>query len=224
MLEAMKKKSKELSAHDYYLNEALVLAKKRRGFCAPNPSVGAVIVKNRKMIGSANHWAAGYFHAERQALMEIGKKAKGASLYVTLEPCCHWGKTPPCTDIIIHSGIKKVFYAARDPNPIISGKGIQILKSAGILCEQIKLPAIDLFYQSYYYWTQHHLPWVTAKLAMSLDGKIAGPQGEPVSLTGAQLNTFTHQSRRESDAILTTVNTIIHDDPQMNVRLHDEII
>lgn len=222
MLTRMNKFNKNSNAA--YLKAALALAKKRRGFCAPNPSVGALVIKNDEVLAEGKHWAAGEPHAERVALNKLGKKAKGASLYVTLEPCCHWGKTPPCTQIIIDSGIKHVYYSLEDPNPEVAGKGAKELIAAGIQCEQIKLPEIDSFYRSYIYWMKNHRPFITAKIALSLDGKIAGVQGESVQLTGDALQQLTHQNRRKSDALLTTINTIINDDPQINVRLEEDII
>lgn len=204
-----------------YLYQALSLAKMRKGFCAPNPSVGAVVVKNGKILSTGYHIAAGYPHAEVEALKPLGKKAQGATLYVTLEPCSHWGRTPPCVEAILESGVKKVFYAYQDPNPQVAGKGAQRLLDSGILCQQISLVEIDQFYQSYGWWCKTKLPFVTAKLAISLDGKIAGPHGEPQQLTGKELQTFTHQYRQQADAILTSVQTILKDNPALNVRLTD---
>lgn len=143
---------------------------------------------------------------------------------MTLEPCCHWGKTPPCTQHIIDSGIVAVYYAVQDPNPEVNGKGARLLQQAGVGCERIDVPEIQIFYRSYIYWVLHQRPWVTAKLALSLDGKIAGPEGRPTQITGAVLHRHTHQWRRMNDAILTTINTVKKDDPQLNVRLDNTII
>lgn len=204
----------------HYLEQALELAKIRRGFCAPNPSVGAVVVKDNQTIATGYHFAAGHPHAEVEALNKINDVAKDATLYVTLEPCCHREKkTPPCTDLIIERGIKKVIYAFRDPNPFVAGLGEKTLRDAGIECMQIALPEIDAFYQSYQYWWQTKKPFITAKLAISLDGKIAGANGERISITGAAAQQFTHQQRKQADAILTTAKTIHADNPLLNVRL-----
>lgn len=209
------------------MREALRLADLRRGFCAPNPSVGSVIVQEGEVIARGLHWASGCAHAEVDALLHKlvePSAALGATLYVTLEPCCHFGKTPPCTEAIIASGIKEVVYGLRDPNPLVAGKGEQALLDAGILCRQLELPELYQFYQSYSYWQSQGRPWVTAKLALSLDGKIAEADGRPAVITGPELAQFTHQCRKRSDAILTTVRTIQTDNPQLNVRLGNEII
>lgn len=210
--------------HTQFLLQALELANLRRGFCAPNPSVGAVVVKNNQVLATGYHYAAGQPHAEVQALSQLGDQAKGATLYVTLEPCCHWGKTPPCTDLLIERGIAQVFYGFADPNPVVAGHGAECLHTAGIPCKFLPLPEVTAFYQSYCFWLQHQLPFVTAKLAITLDGKIAGPHSQPVKLTSQEADQFTHQGRLKADALLTTANTIQHDDPQLNVRLENRVI
>lgn len=205
--------------HSTYLKEALKLAEMRRGFCSPNPSVGAVIVKNDQILATGFHWQAGSPHAEIDALSKLGDEARGASLYVTLEPCCHFGRTPPCTESIIARGIARVIYGSEDPNPLMCGKGRQRLTDAGILCVQHPLSEIERFYESYRHWRKTGMPFVTAKIALSLDGKIAGENGEPVLLTKEKARELTHQMRKRSDAILTTSKTILHDNPQLNARL-----
>ncbi len=210
--------------HYLYLQLALKEAEKGRGLCAPNPAVGAVIVKNNQIIATGFHQGSGTRHAEIVALDVIGNEAEGATLYVTLEPCCHFGKTPPCVDRIIQSGIKKVYFGYQDPNPIVYGQGQRKLLEANIICKKLFLPEIDLFYQSYDYWINTKLPFVTAKLALSLDGKIAGKNGERVQITGEELQKFTHLKRLRSDAILTTAKTIQIDNPQMNVRVDNQVI
>lgn len=209
--------------HIDYLQRALTLAEIRRGFCAPNPAVGVVVVKNQQIIATGHHWGAGHPHAEAEALQQLSAEtARGATLYVTLEPCCLHGRTPPCTDLLIKMGIKTVYYGFTDPNPQVSGQGERQLRVAGIDCIHLPLPEIDAFYQSYLYWTHTHRPFVTAKLAMSLDGKTAGPQGQRTAITGAKAQEFTHQWRKRSDAILTTAKSTILDDPQLNIRLPNE--
>ncbi|MFW0079415.1 MAG: bifunctional diaminohydroxyphosphoribosylaminopyrimidine deaminase/5-amino-6-(5-phosphoribosylamino)uracil reductase RibD [Coxiella endosymbiont of Haemaphysalis qinghaiensis] len=207
-----------------YLKQALKLAKIRRGFCASNPAVGAILVKNNKIISTGFHKRSGFPHAEVEAINSAGENAKGASLYVTLEPCCHYGKTPPCTELIIKIGIKEVFYGLTDPNPIVFNKGAQVLKQAGIDCFLVELSEIKSFYESYSYWMLNKRPWVTAKLALSLDGKVAGIKHKPVALTGEELKFYTHEFRKKSDALLTTINTILQDNPQLNVRFSNETI
>lgn len=208
-----------------YLETALRLAEIRKGFCAPNPCVGAILVKNGQIIAKGYHQASGSPHAEVDAISRVDpSETSGAALYVTLQPCCHTAKkTPPCTDLIIKSGIIKVIYGFRDPNPAVNGHTDKILKGAGIECVHYPLTLIDNFYASYAYWWKHKRPFTTAKLAMSLDGKIAGRNGKRVQLTGSIAQKFTHQQRKYTDAILTTAKTIIEDDPLLNCRI-DNII
>lgn len=211
--------------HNLYLKQTLALAESRRGFCAPNPAVGAVVVKNNQVISSGSHFASGHPHAEVEALKSLGDNATGATLYSSLEPCCHRNKkTPPCTDLIIQSGIKKVVYAFRDPNPEVAGKGEQALQQAEIDCQHHPISEITDFYQSYQHWCQTQKPFVTAKIAMSLDGKIAGANGERITITGDLAQHFTHEQRYKSDAILTTAKTIIADDPLFNIRLDNQVV
>lgn len=207
-----------------YLKKTLKLAEKRQGFCAPNPSVGAVVVKNDQVIATGNHFSAGHPHAEIVALEKANTEAKGAILYCTLEPCCHWGKTPPCVDAIIQAGIKKVVYGYKDPDARVNGQGEKILKQAGVECVYCPTPEINAFYQSYSRWKILGLPYVTAKLAISLDSKIAYENGVRAMISGEKAAEFTHQNRLKSDAILTTAKTILADNPQLNVRLKNRII
>lgn len=210
--------------HHSYLEIALAEAQTMRGFCAPNPAVGAVIVDELgQVVARGHHHGPGTPHAEIDALRQLSATRKGMTLYVTLEPCCHYGRTPPCTEAIIHSGIKHVIYAYQDPNPIVAGKGAEKLKAAGISCEYLPSSAIDAFYQSYHFWHTHHVPRVTTKLAMTMNGKIAGVNGERVQITGLELQELTHQQRKQTDAILTTAKTIHADNPLLNVRLNNEI-
>ncbi|MEO8401390.1 MAG: bifunctional diaminohydroxyphosphoribosylaminopyrimidine deaminase/5-amino-6-(5-phosphoribosylamino)uracil reductase RibD [Gammaproteobacteria bacterium] len=210
---------------NFFLKQALDLAKLRRGFTSPNPSVGAILVNREgQIIGSGYHQGPGSPHAEIIALQSLTESPENSTLYVTLEPCCHIGRTPPCTDAIVNANIGRVVYGYRDPNPIVSGEGAALLTTAEIRCEHIMLPEINLFYQSYDYWQRTHKPFITAKLAMSLDGKIAGEAGERKQITGRELQIFTHQMRKTSDAILTTAKTIIQDNPQLNIRLENTVI
>nr|WNN92425.1 bifunctional diaminohydroxyphosphoribosylaminopyrimidine deaminase/5-amino-6-(5-phosphoribosylamino)uracil reductase [uncultured Rickettsiella sp.] len=206
-----------------YLETALSLAEIRKGFCAPNPCVGALLVKNDQIIARGYHQASGFSHAEVDAISKVDPShALGAVLYVTLQPCCHIAKkTPPCTDLIIKSGIIKVVYGFRDPNPAVNGHTDKILQDAGIECIHYPLTLIDNFYASYDYWWKHKKPFTTAKLAISLDGKIAGKNGKKIQLTGNTAQQFTHQQRKHTDAILTTARTIIVDNPLLNCRIDD---
>lgn len=204
---------------ELFLRQALELATIQRGFCSPNPSVGAIIVNDAgDILATGYHLGAGHAHAEVDALKKLNGKAKDATIYITLEPCCHFGRTPPCTDAIIQSGIKKVIYGYRDPNPIVSGKSAAILAAKNILCEHVAIPEITEFYNSYRHWHLTQKPFVTAKIALSLDGKIAQQNGDPTQITGPALKELTYQYRKKSDAILTTAKTINFDNPQLNVR------
>ncbi|MBX9586990.1 MAG: bifunctional diaminohydroxyphosphoribosylaminopyrimidine deaminase/5-amino-6-(5-phosphoribosylamino)uracil reductase RibD [Gammaproteobacteria bacterium] len=205
-----------------YLLKALALASTRRGFCAPNPAVGAVIVKNDEIVAEGVHYACGEPHAEIMALREFKGDLSDATLYVTLEPCCHTGRTPPCTDAIIASGLQRVVYSYQDPNPIVASQGHQRLVAAGIDTEHVACSEIDQFYRSYCYWQDSQRPWVTAKIAMSLDGKIAGPAGERISITGTALKQQTYAYRLRCDAILTTAKTISHDNPLLNIIINKD--
>lgn len=207
--------------HALFLRRALELADRRRGFCAPNPAVGAVLVRDGRILSEGFHWAAGQNHAEVEALKDATPEdCLGATLYISLEPCCHHGRTPACTDLILKKGLSDVVYAFADPNPMVSGKGHSILASAGVSVTHFRLAEVDAFYQSYAFWTRHHLPFTTIKLAMSLDGKTAGPGGVPLSITGPEANRFTHERRLKSDGILTSAKTVLADDPRLNARLY----
>lgn len=207
-----------------HLKRALALAQLRRGFCAPNPAVGAVLVNaEEQVLAEGYHWASGHPHAEADALSKVThSEAKDATLYVTLEPCCHLNKkTPPCTELLIERGIRRVFYGFRDPNPEVAGRGEQRLRTMGIECQQLALPEIDAFYTSYQFWRRTSRPYVTAKLALSLDGKIAGPKQQRITISGPAAQQFTHLQRKQADAILSTAFTIQQDNPLLNVRLAD---
>lgn len=206
--------------HEPYLLAALDAAWQGRGFCAPNPSVGAVAVQNKQIIAQAWHHGAGTAHAEQLLLEKLPQAIQDVTLYVTLEPCNHWGRTPPCVDVIIQRGIQRVVYAYADPNPTVrQNQTPMLLQQAGIEVIHHPIPAIDAFYESYQYWTQTKKPWVTVKLAQSLDGKIAGPKGQRCHLTNEACGLFTHKQRLCSDIILTTTRTIQLDNPSLNVRL-----
>lgn len=206
-----------------FLKEALQLAQQRKGFCSPNPAVGCVVTQDGRMVGQGTHWAAGYPHAEVEALKEISNP-KGTTVYVSLEPCCFVGRTPACTDLLVQKKVHRVVYAFRDPNPKVTGKGEAMLRANGIICEHLPLPEVDLFYQSYMFWTENKLPFVTAKLALSFNNVTASKNESRLLLTSEEANAWTHRQRKQSDAILTTVSTIIADDPRLNARLPPEII
>jgi diaminohydroxyphosphoribosylaminopyrimidine deaminase/5-amino-6-(5-phosphoribosylamino)uracil reductase len=199
---------------------ALRLALKGYGTTSPNPLVGAVVVVNGRIIGRGEHHVAGGEHAEVIALKAAKRKAKGATLYVTLEPCCHYGKTPPCTDRIISAGIKRVVIAVQDPNPLVNGKGIKRLRNAGIKVvvgsrEEVAKKVNEAFFK----YIQTGLPFVTLKLGMSLDGKLATRNGESKWITNEESRLYVHQLRAGVDAILVGKNTVINDNPELTVRL-----
>lgn len=197
-------------------------ARQFQGSCAPNPAVGAVIVRNGKVVAVGCHHGPGTPHAEVEAIRQLDALSDLAdtTLYVTLEPCCHVGRTPPCTDLIIERGIRHVVFAHMDPNPQVAGQGMARLQAAGISCEFYPDEAITRFYRAYDYWWRTHLPWVQLKLAMSSNGKIAAKNKQPVQITGEEVRNFTHQMRLNSDVLLTTAATIINDDPLFTVRLN----
>lgn len=204
------------------MRKALALAEKGYGDTSPNPMVGAILVRAGKIIGKGYHHAAGQPHAEIEALSDAqkrGQSAKGADLYVTLEPCCTFGRTPPCTDAIIAAGIKRVFVGATDPNPSHRGGGLKILRNAGI---QVKSGILEAeatrLNEAFNYWIVHGRPFVIAKCGMSLDGKIATRTGESKWITGEKSRAYAMRLRRGCDAILAGVNTIIADDPALSVR------
>lgn len=206
-----------------YLKQALALAETRLGLCAPNPSVGCVIVKDNKVIGEGCHLACGEAHAEVAALEQAGANAKGAVAYVTLEPCAHVGRTPPCTDALIKAQVSRVVYGFADPNPQATG-GAGCLREEGIECQHIHLPDIAVFYAAYVNWVKTKTARLTAKIAISQDGKYASIKGPTAQITGGKLGEFTAKQRLAHDAILTSIKTVLADDPQMNVRLADTTI
>lgn len=209
--------------HEQFLLAALEQARLGRGQCAPNPSVGAVAVQNGKIIAQAWHKGAGTPHAEQLLLAQIPPHTPGVSVYITLEPCNHWGRTPPCVDAIINYGVETVIFAYLDPNPVVANNNSSTtLRQHGIEVAHYPLPVIDEFYKSYTHWILTGKPRVTVKMAHSFDGKIAGSKGERVYLSNSLCEQFTHQMRAASDVILTSARTILLDNPKLNVRLNDK--
>lgn len=208
--------------HKQFMLAALEQARLGRGVCAPNPCVGAVAVHNNKIVASAWHQGVGTAHAELSTLQLVPAGIRGVTLYVTLEPCNHWGKTPPCVSAIINAGVSSVVYAYRDPNPVVAANDTpRILSEQGIDVLHLPLREINEFYRSYQYWTQTKKPWVTAKIAQTLDGKIAGVNGQKIQLSNDLCTKFTHKQRLYTDVILTTAKTIQNDSPSLNVRLEN---
>ena len=203
-----------------FMRRAIELAKKGGGYVHPNPLVGCVVVKDGEIIAEGYHEKYGEFHAERNALLRCQSETKGASLYVTLEPCCHYGKTPTCTEIIIEKGIKKVFVGILDPNPLVAGKGVKILQDAGIevevgLCEDEIRELNKVFLK--YITTKR--PYVIMKTAMTLDGKIAAFTGDSRWVTNEHSRKLVHQLRSEMAGVIVGIGTVLADDPMLNVRL-----
>jgi diaminohydroxyphosphoribosylaminopyrimidine deaminase/5-amino-6-(5-phosphoribosylamino)uracil reductase len=203
------------------MERTLRLAAKGRFTTSPNPMVGAVIVKNRKIISEDFHKKPGDLHAEALAIEKAGKIANGSTLYVTLEPCCHLEKrTPPCTRAIINAGIKEVIVGMIDPNPRVSGKGIVELKKAGIRVRTgILEEKAKRLNEAYIKYITTKKPFVTLKIAMTLDGKIATPEGKSKWITGEKSRKMVHQLRASVDAIITAIGTVKADDPQLTSRI-----
>lgn len=204
-----------------FMKEALRLAAKAKGRTSPNPMVGAVIVKDGKMIAGDYHRRSGSPHAEILALKKAGNPAKGATLFINLEPCCHTDKkTPPCTNAIIESGLKKVVIAMTDPNPKVAGKGIKALKSAGIGVEVgIMETEAKRLNESFNKFITKREPFVILKTAQSLDGKIAIASGESKWITGDKARQYVHKLRNEVDAVMVGIGTVIADDPSLDCRV-----
>ncbi|MDA0739089.1 MAG: bifunctional diaminohydroxyphosphoribosylaminopyrimidine deaminase/5-amino-6-(5-phosphoribosylamino)uracil reductase RibD [Nitrospirae bacterium] len=204
-----------------FMKHALRLAARGQGTTSPNPMVGAVIVAKGKVVGSGYHKQAGGPHAEVFALQHAKSKSRQATLYLTLEPCCHTEKrTPPCVPDIIESGVRRVVVAMRDPNPQVAGRGIRQLKQAGIVVDVgcLKQEATKLN-EIYIHWVKTGLPFVILKSGMTLDGKIATAKGESKWITGPKAREHVHQLRSRVDAIAVGVNTVLKDDPQLTARL-----
>lgn len=202
-----------------YMARALRLAERALGRTSPNPSVGAVIVRDGIIVGQGHTQPAGGPHAEILALRQAGDSARGATMYVSLEPCSHHGRTPPCTEAIVAAGLKKVHMAHIDPNPQVNGKGKNSLAAAGILVAEGDLADRALRHnEAYIKFITTGLPFITAKFAMSLDGKIATAQGESQWITGEPARRQVHRMRGSVDAIMVGIGTVLQDDPQLTSR------
>ncbi len=202
-----------------FMRLALSLAARAKGRTAPNPMVGAVVVQRGRLVGQGYHRRAGGPHAEVAALRQAGPRARGATLFVTLEPCNHVGRTPPCCEAVIRSGVKTVVVASRDPNPLTNGRGFARLRRAGLQVRSglLKAEARQLN-ASFEKVMTHGLPFVTAKVGQSLDGKIATATGQSRWITSERSRQYAHALRRDVDAVLVGVNTVLRDDPRLSVR------
>lgn len=209
--------------HKKFLLAALEQARFGQGHCAPNPCVGAVAVQNGTIIAQACHHGAGTPHAEQLLLAQIPPKTPGIKLYISLEPCNHWGRTPPCVDAIIDYGIEEVIFAYLDPNPIVAKNNSSAqLRAQGIKVTHYPIEEITEFYKSYAYWTATRKPRVTVKIAQTLNGKIGRAEGGRVMLSNELCNQLTQQMRAAADIIVTTARTVQLDNPKLNVRLGQE--
>ena len=208
------------SKDDYtFMGRAINLAKTRKGLTHPNPTVGCVIVKNGKIVGEGVHRRAGMPHAEVEALKKAGKNAEGATAYVTLEPCAHYGRTPPCSLALLQAKVKRVVVATTDPNPKVAGKGIEILRKGGVEVQVglLKREAEKLN-EDFFHWITTGTPFVVLKIAQTLDGFIATPDGSSKWITSVKSRQLVHLLRCQSSAILVGVGTVLKDNPRLTVR------
>jgi len=206
-----------------YMSLALQLAESARGQTSPNPAVGAVVVKDGVIAGMGAHLRAGEAHAEVHALQMAGDRARGGTIYVTLEPCSHHGRTPPCTDAIRQAGIRRAVVAVRDPNPLVAGRGIHRLQQDGIeVTEGVLEEQARRLNEVFFHYITTRTPFVILKTASTLDGKIASATGDSKWVTGELARQEVHRLRHQADAILVGVNTVIADDPSLTARLQPE--
>lgn len=207
--------------HRHFMTLALRLAAKGQGKTSPNPMVGALVVKNGRIVGRGSHQGPGQPHAEILALNQAGPRARGATLYVTLEPCCHLRKrTPPCVPAVLQSGVRQVVVAMTDPNPMVKGRGIAALRRAGITVTMgMAQEEAAQLNRAYLHWVTTGRPYVILKAGMTLDGKVATAKGESRWITGPRARQDAHRLRSQVDAVVVGVGTILHDDPTLTARL-----
>ncbi|MDO4941333.1 MAG: bifunctional diaminohydroxyphosphoribosylaminopyrimidine deaminase/5-amino-6-(5-phosphoribosylamino)uracil reductase RibD [Lachnospiraceae bacterium] len=209
-----------MNSHRQYMMRAIALAKKGIGATNPNPLVGAVIVKDGRILNEDYHHRYGEFHAERNAILNCTEDMHNATIYVTLEPCCHQGKTPPCTDIIIESGISTVYIGSRDPNPLVAGKGARILREHGItVIEDFCREECDAINPVFFHFITNNTPYIALKYAMTLDGKLATYTGASQWITNEKARKHVHYLRHQYTAIMTGIGTVLSDNPTMNCRM-----
>ncbi len=203
-----------------WMSRALELAALARGRTSPNPMVGAVLVRDNQLVGEGFHAYAGSDHAEAAALREAGSASVGATLYVSLEPCCHFGRTPPCVEQILQAGVRRVVAACEDPNPAVSGKGIAALRAAGLSVDVgVLAEEAARLNEGFFTHVRTGRPFVILKVAASLDGKIATRTGDSRWISGESARRRVHQLRNEVDAVLVGIGTVLRDDPQLTTRL-----
>lgn len=203
-----------------YMSRAIELAKRGSGLTNPNPMVGAVIVKDGRIIGEGYHRRCGELHAERNAIASLTESAQGATIYVTLEPCCHYGRTPPCTEAILAQGITRAVIGSRDPNPKVAGKGARILREAGVSVEEdFMKEECDRLNPVFFHYITHGTPYVIMKYAMTADGKIATRTGASKWITGEEARMEVQKLRHRCMGIMAGIGTVLADDPMLNVRI-----
>lgn len=203
-----------------YMRMALELAARGSGWVSPNPMVGAVVVKDGRVIGSGYHERYGQPHAERNALASCTESPEGAVLYVTLEPCCHYGKQPPCVEAVLEAGISRVVTGSGDPNPLVAGKGIRILREHGVnVTENVLKEQCDRLNEVFFHYIQTKRPYVIMKYAMTMDGKIAAYTGASKWITGEEARHHVQQQRHRCRGIMAGVGTVLADDPMLTCRM-----
>lgn len=212
------------NSKEFYMRKALELAQQGMGYTSPNPMVGCVVVKHGEIVAEGYHEKYGEYHAERNALLSCKEDLQGAELYVTLEPCCHHGKTPPCTEIIIERGIKKVYVGSMDSNPLVGGKGVRILEDAGIEVEcGILKEECDKLNEVFFHYIEKKTPFVVMKYAMTLDGKIAAYTGDSKWVTSEAARNHVQVLRKKYSGILAGIGTVEADDPMLNCRIEEGV-
>ena len=213
-------KDEGLAEDRKFMRRAIELAKKGEGFTSPNPMVGAVIVKNGRIIGEGYHERYGGLHAERNALASVTESPKGAVIYVTLEPCCHYGKQPPCVDAILEAGIARVVTGSDDPNPLVAGKGFKKLIEHGVeVTTHVEKEACDALNPVFFHYIQTGIPYVAMKYAMTMDGKIAAYTGQSKWITGEEARAFVQKLRHRYTGIMAGAGTVLADDPRLTCRI-----
>jgi len=206
----------------YYMRLALQLAEKGRFTVSPNPMVGCVIVKDEQIIGQGYHDKAGHPHAEIYALQDAGSASEGATVYLTLEPCSHYGRTPPCANALVQAKVKKVVIPCLDPNPLVAGKGVAVLQSAGIEVELgVETESALQLNEIFFHYMRHQRPYVILKWAMSLDGKTITHDKDSRQISCPETQNHAHHLRRQVDAILVGANTVLKDNPMLTARLDE---
>jgi diaminohydroxyphosphoribosylaminopyrimidine deaminase / 5-amino-6-(5-phosphoribosylamino)uracil reductase len=204
---------------DFFMSTAVKLADGVKGSTSPNPSVGAVIVKNGRIVGTGVTSEYGGPHAEINALRKAGAQSGGATMYVTLEPCCHFGRTGPCTDAIVRSGIRRIFVSSEDPNPLVKGRGVRLLRKNGIQVNLgLRKREADRINEDFFFWITRKRPWISVKLAMTLDGRIADVHGDSKWITSPDSRAFDHGLRARHSGIAVGSATLEKDNPKLTVR------